>query len=427
MFLGHRRLSILDLNEVANQPMVSQCGGYVMVYNGEVYNYLDLKQKLPEVHWKTNSDTEVILELFAAFGTKSFSWLNGMFALAVLDIKKQVLVLCRDQIGIKPLFYHHDGESLTFSSELKGIRQFAKLHGKDLTTNNEAIPYFLHLGFIPEPATIFHEVFKFPAGSFAELQLSSGKLSFNRYWAAADHFLTAPVTSENEAVIRYKETVFRAVDEQMVSDVPLGSFLSGGIDSSLVTAVASKVSPGKVKTFSIGFSESAYDESEYAHAVAKHLHTDHHIFRVSVNDILELIPSLLKVYDEPFADSSAFPTMLVSKLAREQVTVALSGDGGDEYFQGYGMYTWANRLNQPLIKTFRRPIHSLTQAMGNRFKRGGQLFNYPSEEKIPTHIFSQEQYYFSEQEVNEIRLREQKLQRFSENENKYQQAEQEKV
>ncbi|MDR3681136.1 MAG: asparagine synthase (glutamine-hydrolyzing) [Flavipsychrobacter sp.] len=403
IFLGHRRLSILDLSETANQPMYSADGRYVMVYNGELYNYESLRNKLPNFSWKTTGDSEVILELFASFGTKSFTWFNGMFAIAIYDIHENKLYLCRDQIGIKPLFYYWDGKTFIFGSELKVVVTHSKLTGVEkLEINKEAIPYFLHLGFIPEPHTIYRQVYKFPSANYAVLDCASNNLDFFRYWSAEQHFLSEPLISEQKTLATYKHLLFDVIESQMISDVPLGTFLSGGIDSSLVTAVASKISKQKVKSFSIGFNEAKYDESAYAEDIATNLGTEHHTFKVSVDDILELIPSLLEVYDEPYADSSAFPTMLVSRLARQHVTVTLSGDGGDELFQGYGMYAWANRLSKPLNKIMRKPIYHITQMGNNRYKRAAELFDYPSPKRLHTHIFSQEQYFFSEKELNNL-------------------------
>lgn len=400
--LGHRRLSILDLSDVANQPMHSACTRYAMVYNGEVYNFKGLKARLPEFKWKTESDSEVILELFAAFGTVSFSWLNGMFSISIFDKAEDKLFLVRDQVGIKPLFYYPEEGRLVFASELKSVKAYFKSEGRVLSINSAAVAGFLHLGFIADPETIYKNVFKFPAAHFGVISAGSPTLQLTRYWNSGDHFLNDPVHSEDLALKQYKELLFSSVNDQMVSDVPLGTFLSGGIDSSLVTAVAAQISPRKVNTFSIGFDEAEYDESVYSANVAKHLGTHHHAFKVSVNDVLDLVPQLLDVYDEPFADSSAFPTMLVSKLAKQHVTVALSGDGGDEQFQGYGMYAWANRLDNPFLKAARKPLYYASKLMPDRYKRAGKLFNYPSEKRLHTHIFSQEQYYFSEQELSEL-------------------------
>ena len=399
VFLGHRRLSSIDLHAAANQPMTSSDGRFTIVYNGEVYNFRELKKHLPDFQWRTQGDTEVVLELFAAFGTRCFSWLNGMFALAIYDEATDSVVLARDQIGIKPLFYQLAGETIYFGSELKSLVALAASVGKVPPVEGAAIPYFLHLGYIPEPWTIYQNVFKFPAGHFAIIPLETLKMELSQYWSAEDHYLQKPISDHGSAFSRFRDIAFAAVNDQMVSDVPLGTFLSGGIDSSLVTAIASKVSSQKVRSFTIGFEEKRFDESGHAAAVAKHLGTEHHTFHVAVDDVLDLIPSLLEVYDEPFADSSAFPTMLVSRLARQHVTVTLSGDGGDELFQGYGMYTWANRLNRPLVKLIRKPAYYLTQQLSDRYRRGGLLFNYPDSKRIRSHIFSQEQYFFGEAEL----------------------------
>jgi len=408
VFLGHRRLSIIDTSATANQPMHSADARFVIVYNGEVYNFNTLRARLPGFSWRTGSDTEVILELFARFGPEVFAWLNGIFALAICDTLEDKIWLCRDQLGIKPLFVKRGRGDLLFSSELKAITAVAP--GQHTGTpakpqiNKEAVPLFLHLGYIPEPHTIYEGIEKFPAGHYAVLDVESGEWTQTRYWNVADHYLTGPLKDEGIALKQYREKLFAAVERQMISDVPLGTFLSGGIDSSLVSAVAAKISPQKVKTFTIGFEESRFDESAYADQVARHLGTDHHLFRVNESDILDLIPEFISVYDEPFADSSAFPTMLVSRLARQHVTVTLSGDGGDELFQGYGMYAWAKRLQDPKIKHLRKPLHLISRMMNERYQRAGKLFDYPHPDRIPGHIFSQEQYLFSEQELRRLLL-----------------------
>jgi asparagine synthase (glutamine-hydrolysing) len=394
VFLGHRRLSIIDLSSTANQPMRSADGRYVVVYNGEVYNFNELRAQLPSVQWKTHSDTEVILELFAAYGPCSFASLNGIFAFAIYDTLEEKLLLCRDQLGIKPLFISRTDESLLFASELKALT------APGAPINRAAIPYFLHLGYIPQPLTIYEGIEKFPAGAYGILDIGRNEWTTARYWKASDHYLTDPVQDEAKALELYKEKLYAAVQHQMIADVPLGTFLSGGIDSSLVSAVASDINPGKVKTFSIGFEEAAFDESQYAQQVADHLKTEHHLFRVKLDDVLEVVPDFIQAYDEPFADSSAFPTMLVSRLAREHVTVTLSGDGGDELFQGYGMYAWAARLQEPRTRMFRKPLYWASRMMSERYQRAGKLFDYPSADRIPSHIFSQEQYLFSEQELD---------------------------
>lgn len=404
--LAHRRLSILDLSSAANQPMFSADGRYCIVFNGEVYNYRELKQQLPAAgaRLKTTSDTEVILELFAQKGPACFSELNGMFAFAVYDLQRQQLTLCRDQVGIKPLFYYADDHQFIFASELKVIRQLLK--GR-LQLQKEAVPAFLHLGFIPEPGTIYTDTWKFPAAHWVTIDINQpGFRSIpektTAFWQLEKTISAGTLSDEKEAQQQLKALLYDSVQRQLISDVPIGTFLSGGTDSSVVTAIAAAVSgSNRIKTFSIAIDDGRYNESAYAKAVAAHLQTDHHEFAVKEQEVLELIDNLLPAYDEPFADSSAFPTMMVSRLARKHVTVALSGDGGDELFHGYGMYQWATRLSHPVIKACRHPLHTFTRFMGNRYRRAGQLFDYPAGH-VRTHIFSQEQYCFSEKELQAI-------------------------
>lgn len=407
LVLGHRRLSVLDLSADANQPMASADGRYVIVYNGEVYNYPELrKEYLKDVSLRTHGDTEVVLALYAKYGARCIAWLNGMFALAIHDRERDELFLCRDGIGIKPLFYYAAGPTVVFASELKAVRTFVQdALGKTLRVAEEAIPKFLHLGFIPEPLTIYEQVFKFPAGHHATIALGQTMPRPTPFWRADDSFLRDPIADEETAYARYKALLFDAVGKQMIADVPLGTFLSGGIDSSLVTAVAAQLSTRPIKTFSIGFDDPHYDESRHAAAVASHLKTEHHPFVASVEEVRELVPSLLETYDEPFSDSSAFPTMLVSRLARQHVTVTLSGDGGDELFQGYGMYNWASRLAHPLAHIARKPLYAVSRHLSPRLQRAGTLFDYEARSRLRTHIFSQEQYYFSERELRELLTR----------------------
>lgn len=404
IFMGHRRLSILDVSNGANQPMYSQDKRYIIVYNGEVYNFEILKQKLPGFAWKTSGDTELILELFARFGPESFALLNGIFAFSIYDTIAEKLWFCRDQLGIKPLFIQREQGKLIFASELKAI--IAASEAQDdkaaYVIQKKAVAFFLHLGYIPEPLTIYEGIEKFPAAHYGVLDIRSGKWELHRYWNAKDYYLHQPDLNESRVKKQYRELLFAAVERQMVSDVPLGTFLSGGIDSSLVTAVAATVSNRPVKTFSIGFEDPKFDESLYAQQVADHLKTDHHLFKVKFEDILALVPEFIQVYDEPFADSSAFPTMLVSRMAKEHVTVTLSGDGGDEFFQGYGMYNWAKRLENPVLRLLRKPISGLTGLMNERYERAGKVLNFPATDRIPSHIFSQEQYLFSEQELEKM-------------------------
>lgn len=396
--LGHRRLSILDLSEAANQPLYSSCGKYVIIYNGEVYNFKEVAAKLNK-KMRTTSDTEVILEAFIQFGPDFVQLLNGMFAIAIYNIEKQELFLCRDRLGIKPIFLYKDKDNIVFGSELKSFLKLDYIKSK-LTLNKGATRDFLYLGYIPRPNTIYNEIYKMESGSY----LIMNKLGINQktYWNLEDKVLPSVLSDFSSAKRQLKELVLSAVEYRMISDVPFGTFLSGGIDSSLVTAAAQHISSQPINTFSIGFDDPKFNESHFAEAVSKHLKTHHHTFRVNYKDAIDQVEKLTDIYDEPFADSSAIPTLLVSRLARQNVTMTLSGDGGDELFLGYGMYNWAKRLNNPVLKTFRRPLSYLLKNMGNRYERASYLLDYQTEKRLKSHIFSQEQYMFSEVELDKM-------------------------
>ncbi len=409
--LAHRRLSVLDLSTSANQPLFSADGRYCIVYNGEVYNFKELKEQLADrgESLKTTSDTEVILELFIQKGPSCFTGMNGMFSFAIYDIKEKMLTLCRDHIGIKPLFFYRDDSTIVFASELKVIKS---IKNNKLTINRAAIPYFLHLGFIPQPLTIFNNTSKFPSAHY--IQIPAGQSTFDNsisefipFWELENVIKPFTIKDEADAKEQLNELLFDSVKKQLISDVPIGTFLSGGVDSSLVTAIASKVAGSdKIKTFSIAIDDGKYNESEYACKVAAHLQTDHNEFRVKEKEVMDLVDKLIPAYDEPFADSSAFPTMMVSRLARQHVTVALSGDGGDELFHGYGMYQWAKRLSGPYWKILKDPFFLASRVLNSKYQRIGNMFGYPDKKNVISHIFSQEQYYFREQELEKLLVNE---------------------
>lgn len=394
--LGHRRLSIIDLSQHANQPMFTEDNRYVLVYNGEVYNYPEIATELRQNFnstFRTSSDTEVILEAYARYGPSFVEKLNGMFALAIYDKQLNEMFVCRDRLGIKPFYCFWDGENFAFASELKAL---TKLKFIPLELNQKSIYRFLHLGFIPAPESIYQSVQKLPSGSW--MKISQGKIQQQSFWKPEQQVKEKIVVNEKEAIVKLSYLLMSSVQYQIKSDVPFGVFLSGGIDSSLITAKAVNLSGTKVNTFSIGFEENKFNESEYARAVANYLGTNHHEFIVSYNDAIGLIDTLFDSYSEPFADSSAIPTMLVSKLARQHVTVTLSGEGGDELFLGYGAYKWSQRLNNPLIKPFRHRVANLLSK--TKYARHANYFRYPSEALKYPHITSQEQYLFS---MNELR------------------------
>lgn len=398
--LGHRRLSIIDLSASANQPMHSSDNRYVMVYNGEVYNYREMAAELKQKYksnFATSSDSEVILEAYVQYGPAFLQKLNGMFAIAIYDKFKHELFVCRDRIGIKPLYYFWDGENFAFASELKALTKASHI---PLKINRNSIYQFLHLGFIPAPQSIYQSVKKLESGTW--MKISQKNLESQTYWNVNQAVLEKTVTKEKEAIVKLSDLLMSSVQYQIKSDVPFGVFLSGGIDSSLVTAYAVNLSGIKVNTFSIGFEENRYNESVYAKAVANHLGTNHHEFIVSHKDAIGMIDTVFDTYSEPFADSSAIPTLLVSKLARQHVTVTLSGEGGDELFLGYGAYQWARRLNQPLIKAFRKPIAGLLESSQSKYKRHAGYFRYPDANLQYSHTLSQEQYYFTLAELDHL-------------------------
>jgi len=396
--LGHRRLSIIDLSEQANQPMHSHSGDSVIIFNGEIYNFRELASEL-NIQTQTTSDTEVVLEAFEKLGPLFINKLNGMFSMAILKKKTNQLYLFRDRLGIKPLYYLLHQNQLVFASELKAFfdLDFFKAHK---SIDSLAVHSFLHLGYIPAPLTTFSQIKKFPQGNYAEFDGKSFTLV--PYWDASSKITNQTYVNEQDAKQHLKSLVESSVKYRLISDVPYGTFLSGGIDSSLVTAAAQKVSNHQLKTFSIGFAESKFNESEYARQVARHLETDHHEFLLTENDALKMVDEMFDSYDEPFADSSAIPTMLVSKMARQQVTMTLSGDGGDELFHGYGMYKWASRLNHPLTPLIRKPAKFLLQNLNERYQRVSHLFETIEPLSMKSHLFSQEQYFFSENELTQL-------------------------
>lgn len=396
--LGHRRLSIIDLSDAANQPMESHCSRYRMVYNGEVYNYKEIAKKLGALNWKTSSDTEVILESFVKWGTDFVYELNGMFAIAIYDLLEEKLFLFRDRMGIKPLYYYYNGKDVIFASELKAINQL-EIKKK---INHSSIYSYLHLGYIPLNQTIYNNVFKVNPGSY--LIYNNNELREKYYWKPENKFEENSIKDFNSSKKQLRSLLQDSIKTRLMSDVPIGTFLSGGTDSSIITAIAQEVNNSPINTFSIGFKEAKYNESEHANKVAKHVGTNHHEFILTEDDALNELENIMDHFDEPFADSSALPTMLISKMAKKHVTVCLSGDGGDELFMGYGAYQWANRVNHPLFRRLRYPISKLLEfSADNQKKRAALVFNSPNN-NWKSHIFSQEQYLFSESEINKLLL-----------------------
>ena len=340
--LGHRRLSIRDLSPGGAQPMVSASGRLVMVYNGEIYNADVIKESMPEVRLRGTSDTEILLEAFEKFGIeKTLESVKGMFAIALYDRWGKSLTLIRDRIGEKPLYYGTVNGSFVFASELQAITRFP---GFKPQINMACLSSYMLYGYIPAPATIYENIYKLKPGAILRIRPPYGEADIKqgRYYnirRVAERALEDPFTgSLDEAACELDRLLKEAVKGQLASDVPLGAYLSGGIDSATVVAIMSRLRPGDVRTFSIGFEEKEYDEAPEAAAIARHLGTDHTEQYVSEADLKEVIPRISGIYGEPYADSSQIPTFLVSKLAKSKVTVCLSGDAGDELFCGYRTY-----------------------------------------------------------------------------------------
>ncbi len=378
--LGHRRLAIVDLSPDGHQPMHSESGRYVIVFNGEVYNFAELRRELePAGHcFRGHSDTEVMLAAIEEWGLeRALTKFNGMFALALWDRKDRRLELARDRLGEKPLYYGWMGKSFLFGSELKALA----VH-PDFRTEKDrnSLAMYLKYSCVPTPHSIYRGISKLPPGARLTLKPSEpGNLPRPvSYWSAAEatrRGLNDPYQDSAENAVEHLDELLRdAIKMRMVADVPLGAFLSGGVDSSAIVALMQRLSASPVKTFAIGFPDDAYDEAENAAAVAHHLGTEHTEFYVSPEEAMQVIPLLPSMYDEPFADSSQIPTHIVSRLARQHVTVSLSGDGGDELFGGYKRYfTWGKIWEKvawlPLSvrRTAARALRSLSAAEWNHF------------------------------------------------------------
>lgn len=339
--LAHRRLSINDLSIQGHQPMHSVDGRITVIFNGEIYNFKELKKELQDYPFRSKTDTEVIIAAYLKWGIHFLDKVNGMYAIAIYDRDLQCVYLIRDRVGKKPLYYYSSEESIIFASELKPIMACPLFEKK---VREDIIPRYLYQGYINAPDTIFENIFKVEPGSMIKVCFSEGdfiSLEKNCYWDIDTVYRKESEKSFKsyaEAKQEVKQAVINAVKRRLIGDVPIGAFLSGGIDSSLVTAIAQEMTGTELRTFCIGFEDESLNESEYAKNVAKALGTRHREVIIGESEMLALMCSIPEYFDEPFADSSQIPTMLVSRLARENVTVALTGDGGDEFFCGYKVY-----------------------------------------------------------------------------------------
>jgi asparagine synthase (glutamine-hydrolysing) len=366
--LGHRRLSIIDLRPEGRQPMANEDGTIQIVFNGEIYNFADHYQFLISRghRFRSRSDTEVIIHLYEEFGVDCLKLLRGMFAFAIWDESKRLLFMARDRLGKKPLFYHFDGKRLIFGSEAKSVLAYP---GVTREPDADALDLFISFGWVPGANSAFKGVNKLPPAHY--LVFANGKIDIKRYWQV--HYEPKLEITEKEACGQIIERLTEAVKLRLIADVPLGAFLSGGIDSSAVVAIMAKLSNAPVKTFSIGFNEPEFDETEHARKIARMFGTDHHQFKVEP-DATDVLNKLVWQYDEPYADSSALPTYYLSKLTREHVTVALNGDAGDENFGGYQRYLlplMAQHLH--VLPAALRKVGAATALHANSFMPKGKM------------------------------------------------------
>jgi asparagine synthase (glutamine-hydrolysing) len=390
--LGHKRLSILDLSAAGHQPMISDSNRYIIVFNGEIYNHLMLRKEIDKssseiINWSGTSDTETLLKCFDIYGIKnSINKLIGMFSIAVYDKKNNDITLIRDRLGEKPLYYGMVDGSFVFGSELKALKQFPNFNNP---IDRFALKKYFEYLYVPAPYSIYEGIFKLEPGHILRLSLSDIKSNVDlmdlrknitQYWNLEEKIKKQSRDEQknidDNSITDLEEILKNSVDTQMISDVPIGAFLSGGIDSSLIASLMQRNSSKPIQTFTIGFEESSFDESEHAKKVANHLGTDHFELFVTSNQAKELIPKLPFIYDEPFADSSQIPTFFVCASAAQKVKVSLSGDGGDELFGGYNRYFWGPRLWKNiswmplnLRKIIGKSIGKVSDSTWNKFER----------------------------------------------------------
>lgn len=349
LFLGFKRLAILDLSSLGHQPMVSKSKRFIICFNGEIYNHNEIRKELYKNNlkqdWISDSDTETLLAAIEIYGLKeALQKCVGMFSIALYDSSNKQIYLVRDRFGEKPLYYGKSSKSFIFGSDLSALSKHPKF-AKEISL--DALKLYTNYSYVPAPLTIYKGFYKVQPGEILKIDQATLSISKDKFWDLKKEYIDAKnnkFDSYDEGLAFVKASLMSAIGRQMISDVPLGAFLSGGIDSSLIVSMMQSQSQRPVKTFTIGFDDKAYDESPHAEKIARHLGTDHTKVILQARDAMDVIPKLSSIYSEPFSDSSQIPTYLVSKIAKESVTVALSGDGGDEIFAGYNRYFWGDRI-----------------------------------------------------------------------------------
>lgn len=384
--LGHARLAIVDLSVHGHQPMHCAEGRYTLCYNGEIYNHLELRQALAPQVWRGHSDTETLLAGITRWGVeRTLQQAVGMFAIALWDAQERCLWLARDRLGEKPLYLARCNGGIAFASELKAL---LPVPGINLDVDPQAVDLYLQLGTVPAPLSIYQGICKLMPGELMRLDAPGAEPSRQRYWQLPLDTTGIDTSEDDAALTEFERLLLQSITGQRLADVPLGTFLSGGVDSSLITALLQQCSDRPVRSFSIGFAGSEHDESAQAAAVARHLGTEHTELQVSADDALALVPRLAGIWDEPFADASQIPTLLLSRLTREHVTVALSGDAGDELFGGYNRHRaaarWWPRM-QRLPLGLRRALAAVLKAPSARsWDRAGAALNWLRPHSLPS-------------------------------------------
>jgi len=388
VMLVHTRLSVIDLTASGHQPMTTNNGRYTITYNGEIYNFKEIKSELSKLGYSFNSasDTEVILYAFSNWGVDCVNKFEGMFAFAIWDELNQTMWLFRDRVGVKPIYYYHSSKLFIFSSELRAIHVYMS---KNLEIDRESIGDYLQYGYIPSPRSIYTNIYKLDQAHYMCLN-NSGEKTVQRYWTSLDYYNEGQIEGNDDKLIDELETLLHdSFSRRLISDVPVGVFLSGGIDSSLVAAMIQSKSASSIKTFTISFDGYPQDESIWAQKVADHLGTDHTVANFSVDDAMNTIRLIPEAYDEPFSDNSSLPTMLLSKITRDSVKVALSGDGADELFCGYKHYNQTrSRLNKNSHYLNNLMRYFINAADIERLEKAASIFSRPKTADFKHYIYS---------------------------------------
>ena len=395
--LSHNILKYNKTSTTINQPFISNSGKYVLLFDGYISNFQELEQQY-NFTLKTGTNIEFLMNLFELKGENFVNELNGMFSIAIYAVENNTLYIFRDRLGMKPLYYYENSDFFIFGSELKSIVGVPFI-SKNLKLNQNAVSQYLHLGYIPAPNTIYQDIFKFPQG--AMMKISTTQTVKKQWWKFDETTITNNCISDETKALEVLENLLsKSVRNSLINDLPVGTLLSGGIDSSLVTAIAAKQSNKQIDTFCAKFEHNRLDESKWAAKIAQYIGTNHHQFTVTEKDASDFFPIMIQQYDEPYGDTSAIPTMLISRFVSKYTNTVLMGDGGDELFLGYGAYLRAEMLAKPLISFLGYTFRALLKAGNSKMRRASYLF-----EKSPvveTKIFSQATQSFSHNELSKI-------------------------